>query len=151
MYVSEGASLRPKQNPSNVNIQQINGNDWLNPKIIQKVDNGMLTSRRVFRRPILSLIGPLNKLPMGCAIWANMLSHDAWAAVMWTVSSGFISMLIPDKAGIKIVANPKNWPILKIIKFFAPHPNNWESRKWTFNESEELLVLQQNLPFYHLR
>lgn len=72
MYVSEGASFRPKQNPSSVNITEIKRNDWLNPKILQSRTRGILMSIRALRRPILSLIGPLIKLPIGWAMDAKL-------------------------------------------------------------------------------
>lgn len=71
MYVNDGASFKQKLNPSSVNSTQICKNDWLNPNAIQQTVIGMLTNITAFRRPILSLIGPLNKLPIGWAILAQ--------------------------------------------------------------------------------
>lgn len=71
-----GASFKPKQNPISTNMPEIIANDRLNPKISQQIANGMLTVIMARRRPILSQMGPLKRLPMGCAIAAKLATRS---------------------------------------------------------------------------
>lgn len=75
MYVTDGASFKPKLNPRIVNIKQMTGNEWLNPSTIQPMVNGIFKSIIVRRRPMRSLIGPLSKLPIGCAKCENVAEN----------------------------------------------------------------------------
>lgn len=56
----------------------------------------------------------------------DLHNHDAWAAEMRTVSSGFRSKLEPTPVndGITIEGNPLNSPMFIIMKFLANDPNN---------------------------
>lgn len=114
----------------------------------------MQTIMIALRRPILSLIGPLNRLPIGCTKWAELAakysiqtvkfyikinaidgscfmndltlhSHDVCSAVTWTLSSGFKCLLIPISDGITIDGNAANSPIFKTSTPFAHAPKNW--------------------------
>lgn len=73
--VIEGDSLRPIQNPIAAKQMQITGNVCANPSITQEMVSGMVTIKIVFRRPNLSQTGPLNKLPIGCAMWAKLAAN----------------------------------------------------------------------------
>ena len=119
MWIDDAASSKPKQNPMSTNTAAIIKNDWLNPKVIQQIVNGTLTIRMVRRRPILSQIGPLNKLPIGWAMKAKLVNHDDWAAVSTTVSPGFRSGLKPVNDGITIDGNAANSAVFSVIKFLA--------------------------------
>lgn len=71
-YVIDGVSFNPIQSPSTRKPKQTIGNDCENPSIIQEAKSGTLTTMNDFRRPILSQMGPLSKLPIGCATWAKL-------------------------------------------------------------------------------
>lgn len=103
MYVTLGASFNPKLNPKMVNIKQINGNEWLNPSVIQPIANGIFSSKIVFRLPIRSLIGPLSKLPIGCAKCENVAEIEV------------ISLeLKPIKKAVKVIVTNTTTMLVKL-------------------------------------
>lgn len=63
-------------NPSKMNPKQMTGNDCENPSMIHEIKSGTLTHMNDFLRPILSQIGPLSKLPIGCATWAKLAMKE---------------------------------------------------------------------------
>lgn len=65
-------SLRPATNPIRPNPKQIIKNEYAKPNIIHAIVSGIATEIIVFRRPILSLSAPPNKLPIGYAITAKL-------------------------------------------------------------------------------
>lgn len=149
MYVTDGASFNPKLNPKMVNIKQMIGNEWLKPRTIQPIVSGNCNNIMVFRRPIRSLIGPLSKLPIGCAkcekvaeksryryskvidfFFENYIhNQDACEAEIDIVSSGFSSLLSPVNEGMTSAEKPRNSPILTIMRLFAIVPKIYKKDK----------------------
>lgn len=64
----EGDSFNPIQNPIAAKQMQMIGNDSAKPSMSHETVSGIVTIKMVFLRPNLSHTGPLNRLPIGCAI-----------------------------------------------------------------------------------
>lgn len=68
-------TFNPKLNPHNAKPKQTTGNDWAKPNISQAIVSGRVTNIMAFRRPILSQIGPLNKHPIGRAMYEQLAGY----------------------------------------------------------------------------